>query len=76
MESRMREIRTYGLTRGKSHHAPQKLRFGGYIAEGNPKGAQAGAQRRGVGLYSTTKDVEKESDMEFRYVRQPAHCGL
>ena len=33
MESRMREIRTYGLTRGKSHHAPQKLRFGGYIAE-------------------------------------------
>ena len=24
MESRMREIRTYGLTRGKSHHAPQK----------------------------------------------------
>ena len=31
MESRMREIRTYGLTRGKSHHAPQKLRFGGYI---------------------------------------------
>ena len=33
----MREIRTYGLTRGKSHHAPQKLRFGGYIAEGNPK---------------------------------------
>ncbi|MBQ3097552.1 MAG: hypothetical protein IJI54_01410 [Kiritimatiellae bacterium] len=22
---------------GKSHHAPQKLRFGGYIAEGNPK---------------------------------------
>ena len=37
MESRMREIRTYGLTRGKSHHAPQKLCFGGYIAEGNPK---------------------------------------
>ena len=45
MESRMREIRTLrlrnataaqaGLTRGKSHHAPQKLRFGGYIAEGN-----------------------------------------
>ena len=54
MESRMREIRTYGLTRGKPHrHAPQKLRFGGYLAEGNPKGAQAGAQRRGVGLYST-----------------------
>ena len=54
MESRMREIRTYGLTRGKSHHAPQKLRFGGNFAEGNPKGAQAGArQRRGVGLYST-----------------------
>ena len=50
----MREIRTYGLMRGKSHHAPQKLRFGGYIAEGNPKGAQACArQRRGVGLYST-----------------------
>ncbi len=56
MESRMREIRTYGLTRGKSHrHAPQRLRpkveiarasrraylrFGGYLAEGNPKGAQ------------------------------------
>ena len=38
MESRMRKIRTYGLTRGKSHwHAPQKLCFGGYIAEGNPK---------------------------------------
>ena len=47
MESRMREIRTLrlrnataaqaGLTRGKSHHAPQKLRFGGYMAEGNPK---------------------------------------
>ena len=53
-ESRMREIRTYGLTRGKSHHAAQKLRFGGYIAGGNPKGAQACArQRRGVGLYST-----------------------
>ena len=43
MESRMREIRMLrlhnatasqvGLTRGKSHHAPQKLRFGGYIAE-------------------------------------------
>ena len=50
----MREIRTYGLTRGKSHHAPQKLRFEGDIAEGNPKGAQACArQRRGVGLYST-----------------------
>ena len=30
----MREIRTSGLTRGKSHHAPQKLRFGGYIAGG------------------------------------------
>ena len=37
MESRMREIRTYGLTRGKSHHAAQKLRFGGDLAEGNPK---------------------------------------
>ena len=48
----MREIRTYGLTRGTPHHAPQRLRpkveiaqasrrayrsFGGYIAEGNPK---------------------------------------
>ena len=34
----MREIRTHGLMRGqKSPHAPQKLRFGGYIAEGNPK---------------------------------------
>ena len=54
MESRMREIRTYGLMSGKPHHAPQKLRFGGNLAEGNPKGAQAGAyQRRGVGLYST-----------------------
>ena len=69
MESRMREIRTYGLTRGKPHrHAPQRLRpkveiarasrraylcFGGNLAEGNPKDAQAGAQRRGVGLYST-----------------------
>ena len=42
----MREIRTYGLMRGKSHHAPQKLRFGGYLAEGNPKGAQAGARQR------------------------------
>ena len=43
-----------GLMRGKSHHAPQKLRFEGDIAEGNPKGAQACArQRRGVGLYST-----------------------
>ena len=59
MESRMREIRTYGLTRGKPHrHAPQKLRFGGYLAEGNPKGAQAGAQRRGVGLYSTQRYEE------------------
>ena len=49
----MREIRTYGLMRGKSHrHAQRKLRFGGYLAEGAPKGAQAGAQRRGVGLYS------------------------
>ena len=37
MGSRMRVIRTYGLTRVKSHHAPQKPRFGGYIAEGNPK---------------------------------------
>ena len=47
MESRMREIRMLrlrnamasqvGLMKGKSHHAPQKLRFGGYIAEGNPK---------------------------------------
>ena len=54
MESRMREIRTSGLMRGKSHYAPQKLRFVGNLAEGNPKGAQAGArQRRGVGLYST-----------------------
>ena len=33
----MREIRTHGLMKGKSHHAPKKLRFGGYIAEGNPK---------------------------------------
>ena len=33
----MREIRTHGLMRGKSHHAPQKLRFEGDIAEGNPK---------------------------------------
>ena len=42
------------LMRGKSHHAPQKPCFGGYIAEGNLKGAQACArQRRGVGLYST-----------------------
>ncbi|MBP3405244.1 MAG: hypothetical protein J6N18_04020 [Kiritimatiellae bacterium] len=54
----MREIRRYGLTKEKSHHAPQRLRpkveiarasrraylrFGGYLAEGNPKGAQAGA---------------------------------
>ena len=54
MESRMQALRTYGLTRGKSHHAPQKPCFGGYIAEGNPKGAKACArQRRGVGLYST-----------------------
>ena len=37
MESGVGKIRTYGLTRVKSHHAPQKLRFGGYIAEGNPK---------------------------------------
>ena len=60
MESRMREIRTYGLMRGKSHHAPKKFRFGGYIAEGNPKGAQACArQRRGVGLYST-KTAEEQ----------------
>ena len=36
-ESRMREIRMLGLMRGKSHHAPQKLRFGGDLAEGNPK---------------------------------------
>ena len=41
MENRMWEIRTYGLMRGKSHHAPEKLRFRWYIAEGNPKGAQA-----------------------------------
>ena len=59
----MREIRTYGLTRGKSHHAPQKLRFGGDLAEGNPKGAQAGAQQsRGVGLYSTREEILRVED--------------
>jgi len=36
-ESFMRETRMSGLMRGKTHHAPQKLRFGGYIAGGNPK---------------------------------------
>ena len=54
MESRMREIRMLrlrnatasqvGLMKGKSRHAPQKLLFGGYIAEGSPKGAQACAR--------------------------------
>ena len=58
----MREIRTYGLTREKSLHAPQKLRFGGYIAEGNPKGAQACARQcRGEGLYSTRKKSLSEA---------------
>ncbi len=44
MESRMREARMYGLARGKSHHAPQLLCFGGGLAEGNQKGVQAGVR--------------------------------
>ncbi len=45
VESRIWKISTYGLTRGMVHrHPPQRLRFGGYIAEVNPRGAHAGAQ--------------------------------
>ena len=65
MECCMREIRTYGLMRGRVHHVAQKLRVRGRFAGGN---LNVGVRQcRSMELYSTNhmKSLITKDDLKI-----------